>query len=142
MSLLFSEFVDLLPRPKRLALAHKMTGVEYVADENPCFVEPTLSRSDSEPFSEQPAVVLLSAPGAVGKSTFAAELARRTGATLWNLAQFQVGSNTFTGTFTKAFSSAAGEVLANIRSGEFLVILDAIDEAAVRAGPQNLDAFL
>ena len=135
-SLSFAEFMELLPSEGGAPpLVSSGIGVDYVSDANPCFVEPSLSAG--HPVRADTSVILLSAPGAVGKSTVASELARRTHATLWNLAQFQVGSNTFTGTLTRAFGAASGAVLTGLASGKSLVVLDAIDEAAVRAGSQN-----
>lgn len=135
----FSTFVSLLPKSAKYALAQSVDGVSYIDEENSRFVEPTLAKAESV---SDPSVILLSAPGAVGKSTVAAELARRTNSTPWDLSKFQVGSNSFAGTLTKSFGTAAGGVMENLNSGDFLVVLDAIDEAAVRAGAQNLDAFL
>lgn len=132
-------FLTLLPRAQKHPLAVAVDGVSYVDDENRQFVEPTLSMAEGV---SNPSVILISAPGAVGKSTVASEIARRSGASLWDLSKFQVGSNSFAGTLAKTFGPTAATIMAKLDTGDFLVVLDAIDEAAVRAGPQNMQAFL
>jgi hypothetical protein len=61
---------------------------------------------------------------------------------LWDLSKFQVGSQTFSGTILTAYGFNASGVLKRIRDGGFFLVLDALDEAQVRAGGQNFDAFL
>jgi len=116
-------------------------GLSYVPSSNPAFISP-----DRDVVSgivpEKTAVVLISSPAAAGKSTFAAELASRTGATLWDLSRIHVGSRTFAGTIMEAYDFEATGVVKRLRSGEFLFILDALDEAQVRAGSQNFEAFI
>jgi hypothetical protein len=61
---------------------------------------------------------------------------------VWDLARFQVGTDTFSGTILSCFGDNAPAVLGGLDRGEFLLILDALDEAHVRAGVQNFEAFL
>jgi hypothetical protein len=137
----FGQLVELLPRGDEFRSKRLPTGLSYVESPNPCFVEPDLIVDQAiEP--DRTSVVLLSAPGAVGKTTLAAELASRTGATLWDLSKVQVGSRTFAGTIMEAYDFEATGVLKRLNQGNFLLILDALDEAQVRAGSQNFDAFL
>lgn len=129
----FSDLVDLLPRGDHFIAKTPPRGLSYFSETNPCFVEPDLNVTRAlEP--GKTSVVLLSAPGAVGKSTLAAELARRSGAPLWDLSQFQVGSKTFSGTILEAYDFEATGVKKRIKNGEFLFVLDALDEAL---GPPN-----
>jgi hypothetical protein len=82
--------------------AKAVTGLTDVKTSNPVFVEPTLGAvRPIEP--GRTSVVLLSAPGAVGKSTLAKELAYASGGLLWDLSKFQVGSSTFSGTLLDAY---------------------------------------
>ncbi len=138
-----SELANLLPRGDDLRdkVAKIPAGVASVDASNPWFVEPDL-RAQLPIKPGKTSVVLLDAPGAVGKSTVAAELASRAGAFLWNLAKFQVGSRTFSGTILELYDFASTGVLKRLKEGNFLFILDALDEAQVRAGSQNFDAFI
>src|SRR5262245_5922920 len=101
----FEEFVGLLPRGDDLrgeAAKKFPTGVSWVRDRDLRFVEPDFEiQQGVEP--GRTSVVLLYAPGAVGKSTVAAEIAARAGAFLWDLSKFQVGSKTFSGTIYDLF---------------------------------------
>lgn len=140
-SIKFSDLLDLLPRGDHFIAKKPPRGLSYFSGTNPRFVEPDLNVQKAIELGKT-SVVILSAPGAVGKSTLAAELAWRTGAPLWDLSQFQVGSKTFSGTIFEAYDFEATGVIKRIGNGEFLFVLDALDEAQVRAGSQNFDAFL
>lgn len=121
----------------------RVSGVTYVSAANPSFVAPELEETLPAFAAGATSVILLSAPAAIGKSTLAAELAYRTGATLWNLASFQVGTGTYLGTLADAFGIAAlGGVVNRLNAGDFLVIMDALDEANLRAGERNFEAFI
>jgi hypothetical protein len=137
----FGDLVAALPRGDRFRLRKSVVGISAVEAPNPCFVEPDLEVEEAIQ-AGRTSVVLLAAPGAVGKSTLASELALRTGAPLWDLSQLQVGSKTFSGTILDAYDFEATGVLKRFQTGEYLFVLDALDEAQVRAGSQNFDAFL
>jgi hypothetical protein len=140
----FPEFVSLLPRGddlRREAAKKLPRGVSWVEVPNPCFVEPDLQvKQPIEP--GRTSVVLLYAPGAVGKSTLASELASRARAFLWDLSKFQVGSRTFSGTILDLYGFVSTGVQKRLAEGKFLFVLDALDEAQVRSGSQNFDAFI
>jgi hypothetical protein len=130
------------PAPEDKFRAAKLsTGLSYVKVASSTFVEPTFE-IDSPIEAGRTSVVLISAPGAVGKSTLASELAFRTGALLWDLSRFQVGSKTFSGTVFDAYGNMTTGVQKRFAEGGFLFVLDALDEAQIRAGSQNFDAFL
>lgn len=137
----FRELVAALPRGDEFRARRIPLGLSYVDASSPLFVEPDLA-AEKTIEAGRTSVVLLSAAGAVGKSTLAGELAFRTGSPLWDLSQFQVGSRTFSGTILEAYNFEATGVLKRFHSGSFVFVLDALDEAQVRAGSQNFDAFL
>jgi hypothetical protein len=140
----FSELVTLLPRGDDLLAdaAKKLpTGVSWVENSNPCFVEPDLEIQQPIEVGRT-SVVILSAPGAVGKSTVAAQIASAARAFLWDLSKFQVGSRTFAGTILELYGFVSTGVQKRLREGNFLFVLDALDEAEVRAGSQNFEAFI
>jgi len=138
----FRDLVAALPRGDEKFKPEKLpAGLSYVESVNRSFVEPGLNVET--PIEQgRSSVLLLTAPGAVGKSTLAGELARQTGAVLWDLSAINVGSGTFSGKILEAYDLKATGVLKRLKTGEFLFILDALDEAQVRAGSQNFDAFL
>jgi hypothetical protein len=137
----FKDLLELLPCGANLKATGKPPAVTFPKKANPQFIEPEL-------IVEQPielgrtTVVLLSAPGAVGKSTVASEIAARAEAPLWDLSKFQVGTGTFNGTILETYDFAATGALKRFREGEALLVLDALDEAQVRAGSSNFDTFL
>lgn len=138
-----SELLDLLPVVQQAPpLVGEREAVRYVETANPLFVEPGLVEG-SAIVPGTTSVLILSAPAAVGKTTLAKEIARRTKAPLWDLAKLQVGSHSFLGTLTASVGAAAlADVLDRLGAGRFLVVLDALDEAHLRAGTGNFDAFL
>ncbi len=137
----FSQLVDSLPRGDSLRAKSLPIGFRYTDQSNPRFIEPELEVIEPVQAGVT-SVVLVSAPGAVGKSTLAAELSARTGAPLWDLSRLQVGSRTFSGTILEAYEFEATGVLKRLRDGDFLFVLDALDEAQVRAGSNNFDEFI
>jgi hypothetical protein len=117
-------------------------GVVYVDEPDPQFVAPELTAVDGEVEPGTTALVLISAPAAVGKSMLARAIAQETGAVLWNLAAFQVGSNFLAGTVGSSHGFAmTGKVMEAMGSGDFAIVMDGLDEAAIKAGLANLEAF-
>ena len=115
--------------------------VAFVSAQADDFVSPEL-RLRSGDFSGSQ-LVLVSAPGAVGKSMLAREIAFRTGGLLWDLSSVQVGTHSLRGMISGSFGySGSGPVAEAMADGRFLIVMDALDEAAVRAGDANLEAFL
>jgi hypothetical protein len=140
--LILQQLIQALPRVGHPPeVARERAGVRYVADANPSFIDPTFE--PTRPLQEGTSVLVISAPAAVGKSTLAEELARRTGAPLWDLAHFNVGDGTFEGTLAAVYGmNVAAQVVAELGSGDFLLIIDALDEGELRAGGDNFEAFL
>jgi hypothetical protein len=106
----FPDLLSMLPRGDEFRARKFLPGLSYVQSSNTSFVEPDL-RIEYPAEHGKTSVVLLAAPGAVGKSTFAAELAHRTGALYWDLSKFQVGSQTFSGSILHAYDFEATGVL-------------------------------
>jgi len=116
-------------------------GFRLVPEANPAFVPPDLI--EHRPIEAgRTSIILLAAAGALGKSTLAAELASSTGSPLWDLAQVNVGTGTLTGTLVGAYESEGLGVMKRLREGNFLLVMDALDEAQVRAGSENFDTFI
>jgi hypothetical protein len=88
-------------------------------------------------------VLLISAPGAMGKSAAAIALAAALRAPYVDLSHLTVGSHTFLGLLTHVLGwDQAPEFIKNLRAGKTAVILDALDEAQLREGRDHSLAFL
>lgn len=88
------------------------------------------------------AVLLISAPGAMGKSAAGRALAGASGFAHLDLTDVRVGSGTLTGLIGKSLGmAAAGEYMGAIRAGVSGLILDGLDEAQLRAGIEHFLAF-
>lgn len=133
------------PGPAALPLPDNTGGITYVPHGLPEFIGPDLSPSTA--IEQQPAapkVIIVSAAGAVGKSTLANELASKKQAPIWDLAQASaVGENSLTGQLTTSFGfDGAARVSAGLANGTVFIIVDALDEARVKANQAGYEAFI
>lgn len=103
------------------------------------FVEPTLLHRDgANPNAAR--IVLVSAPGAVGKSTYATRICAAIGLCKVDLAVAgPVAEHSFVGGATRALGSNAAAL---IKNGAVGVLIDALDEAQLRVPPESYQAFL
>ena len=91
--------------------------------------------SDSDP--EFSSILLVSAPGAVGKSTLARQIASATGAVYVDLAKAEpVGGNTLSGGLVKSGLYPSWEAQTTA------VLIDGLDEARLRVTQEAFEAFL
>ena len=82
-------------------------------------------------------ILLVSSPGAVGKSTLAREIAAQTGAVLVDLAQAEaVGSSTVSG------GLAWADLFNGFRRGDVALMIDGLDEARMQVTEASFAAFL
>lgn len=106
----------------------------------PTFVEAPLSRSENFESNDDPEkseVILVSAPGAVGKSTLARQIASLTGAVYLDLAEAEpVGGNTLSGGLVKA------GILTEWQSDTAGLLIDGLDEARLKVTQEGFEAFL
>jgi hypothetical protein len=104
----------------------------------PGFVEPTLTIVEGNPEAAQ--LLIIAAPGAVGKSSYAKALASATKSVIVDLAKTSpLGGNFFKGGLANAFGPRA---LSDAADGKIGLVVDALDEAQMRAGPQGYEAGL
>ncbi|WP_156398242.1 hypothetical protein [Caulobacter sp. Root1455] len=102
------------------------------------FIEPTFSVIAGDPAVAK--IFIVSAPGAVGKSTVASALASVAGYALVDLAKTTpMGGNFFKGGLANAFGFDA---LPRAANGEIGLIIDGLDEAQLRAAPAAFEAAL
>jgi hypothetical protein len=88
-------------------------------------------------------VILVSAPGAMGKSVAAKAVAADLDAPLIDLSSLSVGSDTLTGLLARILGwTQAPKLINDLRSGQATIVLDGLDEAQLRAGREHTIAFL
>lgn len=143
MAMEFQDLLSLLPMSgPKLELDGNAQGVRYITEPNGRFVEPKL-RERSRVGDASPSALLISARGATGKTTLAEAIAYPSGAALWDLGKKTVARDSFVGAIANAFGAKAlPNALERFQRGEFLVLLDALDEARVGSGDSNFDDFL
>lgn len=106
------------------------------------YVQPTYQLSTHKPM-QQCHYVIVSAPGAVGKSAFGLHLAQTKNAMLWDLAKLRLGSNTFIGSVLQAVGRKnLSDFLDSIASGATTLVFDAFDEAELHSGWSGVEEFL
>jgi hypothetical protein len=118
--------------------ASKLDGWHSSVEAPAGFVEPMLSPLGGDASSAK--LFIISAPGAVGKSTLASALAHEVGFALIDLAvTTPLGGNFFKGGLANAFGFDA---LPRAARGEIGLIVDGLDEAQLRAAPEAFEAAL
>lgn len=132
------------PDPATLPITDNPEGFRYIQHGLPEFIGPDVSPSSAIDQPAGPRIMIISAAGAVGKSTLANELAYRKRAPIWDLAQAPaVGGNSLNGYLTASFGFAqAGTVSSKLSSGELFLIVDGLDEARVKANEAGFEAFV
>lgn len=105
---------------------------------DPAFVEPTLRVLQGDPSTAR--VIVVAAPGAVGKSTLASAISVGSNAVLVDLAKTEpLGGNFFVGGIANAFGPRA---LVDLYEGRIALVVDALDEAQLKAGDEGFSAGL
>lgn len=128
---------------KIYSVSEKSTDyIKYIEDA-PFFVSPEMHTISNSTQSSVAKLVIISAPGAVGKTTFAKYFAAQTNAIYWDLAKLTVG----TGTFEGAILSAIGlnkicSFMQDIAESKVLFAFDAFDEAEMISGRRMLCEFI
>ena len=108
------------------------------------YIEPRLTKEAGAFEAERPAILLVSAVAASGKTTMARSISHATGLPILDLARHKaVGDNTLTGVLTTAYPAMhVGDVLQGIADGTHGVIIDGIDEGRSKTTTQGFEAFL
>ena len=116
-----------------------------------------LNKVDSEEFFFDPPLklhehlqsgpfILISSPGAVGKTTLAKHIAYKYHGLYWNTAAKRVSGTAFAGEVAHAVGIGKGQqqdlFYENLKSGKSFVVLDAFDEAALISQHEGIESFL
>ena len=121
--------------------AESETELRHVPQANPLFIPPGLR--EILPVRPGTSIVLIEARAAVGKSMLARHLVYKTGGLYWDMSEIHVGHGTLYGRLAQTFGmNALGGIVARLMSGEMLLVIDAVDEAELRAAGPAFDAFL
>ena len=134
-------WIPRLGRPSSFAPASPVKGWSFTNKGLETFQEAPLTQSkeqfgdDVDPWNS--AIILVSAPGAVGKSTLARQIASATGSVYIDLATADpVGSNSLIGGLAKS------DILYPWTDGKVTALIDGLDEAILKTTQEGLEAFL
>lgn len=142
----FIKFKSLVPKDNAsgtLSIVQSKHGLAYIRDVNQEFIPPDITERESAG-TGGPKVIIVSAAGAVGKSTFARELAVQTASPYWDLSLAKpVGQKSLTGTLVQSFGPAnISKALSSLAAGKMSIVIDALDESRVKVTEDAFLAFL
>ena len=113
-----------------------------ITDKKNTYVEPKFSKVEKFPV-EKPAVILVSAVGASGKTTAAHALSVDTGMPILDLALHKpVGDNTLSGILMDYYPDSISEIKQGLTEGTSGLIIDSIDEGRSKVTEEAFEAFL
>ncbi len=105
----------------------------------PTFIQPKLRTIENNDGS----FMIISAPGAVGKTTFAKYCTHHKKAYYWDLSQISLGDNTFIGTIADYFGALQlSKVIEDLNKGNVSFFFDAFDEAEIISGWERVEKFV
>ena len=140
-SIRLDHLVPALPHARDLLAAERDTELRCEPVASPLFIPPQLR--EVQPIAPGTSIVLVEARAAVGKSMLARHLAHVTRGLYWDLSEIHVGHGTLYGRIAQTFgTNTLGRIIAQLMSGEGLLVIDAVDEAELRAAGPAFDAFL
>ena len=134
-------WISRLDGPSLISSSSLVRGWSFETEGLDTFKEAPLTHSTEEFGSDadpmQSSIILVSAPGAVGKSTLARQIAFATGSLYVDLAKADpVGANTLSGGLVKSGLYGAWQ------SGSLAMLIDGLDEARLRVTQEAFEAFL
>lgn len=146
MEITFDDLLRQVPRgpgPDRLPLV-PADGFGYVEHSIPGFVPPRLRDRGDLPLPARDRVVIVSASGAVGKSTLARQLAFSACAPYWDLSAARPSSaNALLGVIQRCFGvTGTAEVYSRVAAGQMCFVIDALDEARMKTTDAGFEALL
>ncbi|MFF6961076.1 hypothetical protein [Streptomyces sp. NPDC008317] len=132
----------LASRSDWLELKSAEYGLKIISESNEKYEVPEISEASTcEPLN--PALILLTAPAAVGKSTAAEYMSHLLHAPILDLSTLQVGTGTLEGALSKSLGiQASADFQISLIKGHSVLLVDALDEAEVRSGQANFKAFI
>lgn len=147
MSYSFNEFLSLLPDCDKFPTTDtKPNSVEYQSQRPDSFVPPSLS-INNELSGQNPhnaPVIIISAPGAVGKSTVGKAIAFNKNVLFWDLATAgEVGSNSLDGMLLSTIGAQRiAEFNEYFTEGFQFLVIDALDEGRIKVTENSFRQLL
>jgi len=140
----FDEILALLPSCpgySALPIILPNPAFRYLSAGSEDFVGPSLQKRADASSAAAPDILVISASGAVGKTTLARELAFQKKAPLWDLAEDDaVGAHSVIGCLTKYYQQ--GNYAAAFGAGTMFMVIDALDEGRLKVNEAGFAAFL
>ena len=130
---------------KRYPLSSDVSEYLRYIEEEPFYIPPSFSdvKTNTKMSTLKSKFILLSAPGATGKSSLAKHIAFKFDALYWDLAKVKIGTNSFAGSILNAVGSPKySEFIGDLNTGKVLLVIDAFDEAEIVSGRKMLDSFI
>lgn len=130
---------------KRYELHESVSGYLRYVEEEPFYIptEITDVKTDKKMSTVNPKFILLSAPGATGKSALAKYVAHRFGALYWQLEKIKLGTNSFAGSVLQAVGPENySAFIGDLNSAHVMLVIDAFDEAEIVSGRKMISSFI
>jgi len=138
----FDNLLNQLPNGTQLPLKANPDPALSIPKLNSPFIRPPLRVEEANNGTNVP-IIIVTAPGAVGKSALAQYIAEQKQCPLWELAKLTLGTNTFQGTLARSYDlKLLPQVVDDLGAGKILFILDAVDEVEIISGWQRVEDFL
>lgn len=137
--------LDALPQSlATFGLTGRRADVAIPSQRGHDFVAPRLAPTGGSESLGEYQVIVISAAGAVGKSTLAREISVRQGLPLWDLAASgSVGQGSLQGMITQAFGIENVAGIHNaLASGSYGFVIDALDEGRMRVSEASFEDFI
>lgn len=141
MNYTFAELLEQLPNCDNFPMKGTLPDGLYYPEESPeGFIAPNLTISEEATDPENCQVIIISAPGAVGKSTLASAMSAQKNALMWDLASArEVAAGSLNGLLYETFEDDyMNEFIEYISEGMQFLIIDALDEGRIKV---NENAF-
>jgi hypothetical protein len=136
------EVLAKLPDGQPIPLSNNAHRAVIMPEYDPSFLKPSLKLIEKSHLTEVP-LIIISAPGAVGKTALASYISACKECYLWDLSNLKLGDNSFVGTIAQCFDPGklAG-ILESLKNGNMCFVIDAFDEAEILSGWHRVEDFL
>jgi len=137
-----STLYDEIPAGSEEELEDEAPEAISISEDDQYFVEPVLKTDDAvEPWATP--ITIISAPGAVGKTSLAENISARNSVYLWDLARLNLGLGSFTGIITESFGvDRLKPIVDKLAKGEETFVFDAFDEAELKEGFGRIEELI
>jgi len=143
----YEKLISLLPNGEKnkypMINDNESSNLNYTNKRLQGFVAPNLTYCIDEK-EEKPQIIVISASGAVGKSTLAQTISFDQNVPMWDLSLSKpVGQHSLSGVFLDSFDAdQVGPFKKALNNGDMFVIIDALDEARVKVSEAGFHAFI